>query len=195
MPQKTSIASNDRDNIQLLYRETAEFARTFIEWRYKVISMYFFATSGVLIIAKWFWESLLPRGYVILPLGFGAIFCAALALLDHANHRILCANYKIAREFETHLYASGGFYAFLHRRVTSPSTVTYARVLQSLFWLTTTVFLLMAVIAPFAARPRTKDSDALGVPNLTSLPLPPVASASPTPAALPMITASPSSPP
>lgn len=194
MPDKTpDIPSRDPDNIPLLYRETTKFARTFIEWRYKVISMYFFATSGVLIIAKWFWESTLPRGYVILPLGFGAIFSAALALLDHANHRILCANYKIAREFEAHLHASGGFYAFLHGRVTSRSTVTYARVLQSLFWLTATVFLLMAVIAPFVARPRAKDSDAIGGPHPTSLVVFPVASASPTPPSLPMITGSPSS--
>lgn len=137
------------ERVRLLYSETAAFARMFLEWRHKVLSAYFLSSGGILVIAKWFWESPLLRDYTFVPLILGAIFSIGLALMDYVNHGVLCTTYFVGRQLENRM-GEEGLYSVLHGRFAESSTLSHYRVLRYWFYVSAVAFLAMALFVPFA---------------------------------------------
>lgn len=135
--------------LHLLYSEAAEFARMFLEWRHKILSAYFLSSGGVLVMAKWFWESPLLRDYTFVPLILGAIFSIGLALMDHVNHGVLCTTYFVGRQLENRMQGEG-LYSVLHGRFAESSSLSHYRVLRYWFFVSAAAFFTMALFVPFA---------------------------------------------
>jgi hypothetical protein len=134
------------ESLKLLYAENSQFARTFLEWRHKVISIYFLTTSGILVAAKWFWESTSLHAFTSIALAVGAIFCFALALMDHVNHNILKSIYRIGSQAEKQLNLYNGIYSFMDIRQNSKSSITYSRILLILFVGSGVAFTIAAIV-------------------------------------------------
>ena len=122
-----------------LYKQNAEFVRTHLEWRHKLISIYFLSSAGIFLAAKWLWESQSSeiRYLIFSPFIVGAVFCSALYEMNNVNKEVMKNAYKIGEEIEIEIKRNWGvghgIFSYMHGRVTDRDMMTYSKILMRLF--------------------------------------------------------------
>lgn len=109
MPLESEEGSKQTHTV-LLYEQTAKVAETFWEWRDKVMTRFFAATAGVLVVAGWFFKEPELKAWVFAPFIVGACYSVISHLLDRVNTHVLRECYRIAKGLEGGLGDDGGIF-------------------------------------------------------------------------------------
>ncbi len=132
------------NNIEILYNQTCETVRTFLEWRHKVISIYFLAVGGVFILASWMYDHEL-RAYLSIPFFIEGAISIALAFMDAINARILIYCISEAAACEVLLSISTGTQGIFSRILNGyTENINYTRLLRVVYGGTAIVSLIVA---------------------------------------------------
>lgn len=130
-----------------LYVQNAEFVRAYLEWRHKLIGIYFLSSGGIFLGAKWFWESRSFWFFTFSPFVIGAIFCFALCAMNKVNKEIFKNAYSIGKEIETKMGAGKGIFTYMSERVGNDNSITYSKILKHLFFWSGIAYAGIAVFA------------------------------------------------
>jgi hypothetical protein len=132
-----------------LYKQNAEFVRAHLEWRHKLISIYFLSSGGIFLGAKWLLEcqTLALRYLAFFPFVVGAVFCYALYEMNNVNRAVMESAYFIGQRIEERLGGGGGIFSSMNKRVQNKDNLTYSKVLMRLFRWSAIAYVGLAILA------------------------------------------------
>ena len=98
------------NKIEIIYSQTAKVAEVFWEWRHKVMTRFFAATAGILVVAGWFYKAPELKAWTFAPFFVGACFSVISHLLDRVNTHVLRDCYRLANNLESKMVDGGGIF-------------------------------------------------------------------------------------
>ena len=132
-------------SIDTMYVQTAKVAEPFWEWRHKVMTRFFAATAGILVVAGWFYKDPDLKAWTFAPLLVGACFSVISHLLDRVNTYVLRDCYRIAKGLESKMLDGGGIFTCIDNIHYNKGS--YYAVLRFVYLGTAAVFVILAVAA------------------------------------------------
>ncbi len=138
----------DIESLRSLYSETAQMARTFLEWRHKVISLYLLSISAIFIFSGWLHDHTELRRILFVPFLLGAAISCTLALMDRINQRVLFDCYRIGNDIETEMrMTKGAIYSAIFTGY--HQHLTYHKILRVIYWGSAFIFIVIALTLLF----------------------------------------------
>ncbi len=148
--------SNDKDAyhktienleaLKSLYEENGEIARTFLEWRHKVMTRFFVTAAAFLIAASWLYtKDSSTKTLVFLPLLAISGLSTLAYVMEAANDRYLRLCLSVGAQLEREMTHVGGIYATSMEEVSSPRTPHYTTIFQVFYAIVGTVLLISAI--------------------------------------------------
>ena len=133
------------ERTEIFYVQTTKVAEIFWEWRHKVMTRFFAATAGILVVAGWFYKTPELREWTFAPFFIGACFCVVSHLLDRVNTLVLRDCYRIAKEIEATMANGGGIFTCIEGIHYHKGS--YHSVLRFVYLGTAVIFMLFGIAA------------------------------------------------
>jgi hypothetical protein len=96
-----SLKTNAGEGILTLYEENGAAIRGFLEWRHKVILMYFATVGAVFGLAAWVLEKSIGQEWLAtIPFAIGMFAMEILRRMDGINTTLLATGYAVGRDLE-----------------------------------------------------------------------------------------------
>jgi hypothetical protein len=139
-----AMLKEEAGNLAVLYKENAEVAKTFWEWRHKLMTRFFTGSAGIVIGASWMFERPVLKPWLWLLFVDGAIFCTLSWWLDRVNMKILINCYKVGRNIEEKLSPTKGIYKCIDENY---GNVQYHRTLVLMYLGSAVALAVLAIVA------------------------------------------------
>lgn len=137
---------SELESRKIVYTETCNSYRYFIDWRHRVLTRYFIFLSAIGLLVKWLHENHGTKELVPVAFVFIAVFSIFFYILEERNDQLIKACGKNAMEMEKLLHTPGYFCEIYDNdAIEKRNFVTYEKILKIIYGLGVLLSILLAI--------------------------------------------------